>query len=267
MNELKIILKEQYRSVPLIIRLAIYETKSKYEQHYLGVLWQWLNPLIQVFAYWFVFGLGIRKGQPVGEYDFIVWMLGGMIAWFFISPTVLDGSNSVFKRINMVAKMNFPISSLPSVVIASNLFVHFVMVAIYIIVLLTKGVYPSLHWLQFPYYLVSMIVFMFALTLLNSTISVLIRDYQQMLQAVMRLLFFVTPLFWDPSHMSSTIQTVLKLNPFYYIVSGYRNSFLNGVWFYQDLKYTIYFWLITLILLLAGSILHLKFRDKFVDFL
>ncbi|MEK5382459.1 ABC transporter permease [Niallia sp. FSL W8-0635] len=267
MNEIKILLKEQYRSIPLIIRLAIYETRSKYEQHYLGVLWQWLNPLIQVFAYWFVFGFGIRKGQPVGEYDFIVWMLGGMIAWFFISPTVVEASNSVFKRINMVAKMNFPISSLPSVVIASNLIVHFVMVAIYIIVLLFNGVYPSLHWLQFLYYLVCMVAFMFALTLLNSTISVLIRDYQQLIQAFTRLLFFVTPLFWDPSHMSNTVQAILKLNPVYYIVSGYRNSFLNGTWFFEDLKYTIYFWLVTLVLLLAGSILHLKFRDKFVDFL
>lgn len=194
MNALVRIVKEQVTSFPLILRLASYETKSQYQMNYLGVLWQFLNPLIQMLAYWFVFGMGIRNSQPVitgvGEVPFIVWMLAGLIPWFFISPTILDGSNSVFKRINMVAKMNFPISSLPSVVIASNLFSYFVMMGIYVIVLLASGVYPSLHWIQYIYYLICMIVFMFSFSLFNSTISVLVRDYQFLLQAVTRLLFF-----------------------------------------------------------------------------
>lgn len=198
MNALVRIVKEQVTSFPLILRLASYETKSQYQMNYLGVLWQFLNPLIQMLAYWFVFGMGIRNSQPVitgvGEVPFIVWMLAGLIPWFFISPTILDGSNSVFKRINMVAKMNFPISSLPSVVIASNLFSYFVMMGIYVIVLLASGVYPSLHWIQYIYYLICMIVFMFSFSLFNSTISVLVRDYQFLLQAVTRLLFFLLPI-------------------------------------------------------------------------
>lgn len=207
MNALVRIVKEQVTSFPLILRLASYETKSQYQMNYLGVLWQFLNPLIQMLAYWFVFGMGIRNSQPVitgvGEVPFIVWMLAGLIPWFFISPTILDGSNSVFKRINMVAKMNFPISSLPSVVIASNLFSYFVMMGIYVIVLLASGVYPSLHWIQYIYYLICMIVFMFSFSLFNSTISVLVRDYQFLLQAVTRLLFFLLPIFLEYLRSSS----------------------------------------------------------------
>lgn len=199
MNALVRIVKEQVTSFPLILRLASYETKSQYQMNYLGVLWQFLNPLIQMLAYWFVFGMGIRNSKPIitgiGEVPFIVWMLAGLIPWFFISPTILDGSNSVFKRINMVAKMNFPISSLPSVVIASNLFSYFVMMGVYVIVLLASGIYPSLHWIQYIYYLICMIVFMFSFSLFNSTISVLVRDYQFLLQAVTRLLFFLLPIF------------------------------------------------------------------------
>ncbi|WP_104408217.1 ABC transporter permease, partial [Bacillus licheniformis] len=203
MNALVKILKEQVTSFPLILRLAAYETKSKYQMNYLGVLWQFLNPLIQMLAYWFVFGIGIRKSSEmitgVGEVPFIIWMLAGLIPWFFISPTILDGSNSVYKRINMVAKMNFPISSLPSVAIAANLFSYFVMMAIYVIVLLAFGIYPNLQWLEYIYYLFCMIVFMFAFSLFNSTISVLVRDYQFLLQSVTRLLFFLLPIFWDIS--------------------------------------------------------------------
>jgi teichoic acid transport system permease protein len=275
MNALARIVKEQFTSFPLIIRLAIYETKSTYQMNYLGVFWQFLNPLIQMVAYWFVFGMGIREGHPVptgaGDVPFILWMLAGLIPWFFISPTVLDGANSVFRRINLVAKMNFPISSLPSVVIASNLFSYFVMTAVYVIVLLLNGVYPSLHWIQFIYYFICMVVFMFAFSLFNSTISVLVRDYQLLLQAVIRLLFFLLPIFWDISKTIGQkfpdLLPVLKLNPFFYIIDGFRDSFLDGQWFFQDMKYTIYFWVFTLFLLTIGSVLHMKFRDRFVDFL
>ncbi|CAI6326326.1 teichoic acids export ABC transporter permease subunit TagG [Bacillus subtilis] len=275
MNALVRIVKEQVTSFPLILRLASYETKSQYQMNYLGVLWQFLNPLIQMLAYWFVFGMGIRNSKPIitgiGEVPFIVWMLAGLIPWFFISPTILDGSNSVFKRINMVAKMNFPISSLPSVVIASNLFSYFVMMGVYVIVLLASGIYPSLHWMQYFYYLICMIVFMFSFSLFNSTISVLVRDYQFLLQAVTRLLFFLLPVFWNISEQLGknhpNLVSVLKLNPVYYLIEGFRSSFLDGKWFFQDMKYTLYFWLFTFLLLTVGSILHMKFRDKFVDFL
>ncbi|AGN38139.1 teichoic acids export ABC transporter permease subunit TagG [Bacillus paralicheniformis] len=269
------VLKEQFLSLPLIIRLAAYETKSKYQMNYLGVLWQFLNPLIQMLAYWFVFGIGIRKSSEmvtgVGEVPFIIWMLAGLIPWFFISPTILDGSNSVYKRINMVAKMNFPISSLPSVAIAANLFSYFVMMAIYVMVLLGFGIYPNLQWLEYIYYLFCMIVFMFAFSLFNSTISVLVRDYQFLLQSVTRLLFFLLPIFWDISTQLGdkhpALLNVIKLNPLFYIIDGFRNSFLGGSWFFEDATYMLYFWLFTFLLLLVGSILHMKFRDKFVDFL
>ncbi|MCA1180929.1 teichoic acids export ABC transporter permease subunit TagG [Bacillus licheniformis] len=275
MNALVKILKEQVTSFPLILRLAAYETKSKYQMNYLGVLWQFLNPLIQMLAYWFVFGIGIRKSSEmitgVGEVPFIIWMLAGLIPWFFISPTILDGSNSVYKRINMVAKMNFPISSLPSVAIAANLFSYFVMMAIYVIVLLAFGIYPNLQWLEYIYYLFCMIVFMFAFSLFNSTISVLVRDYQFLLQSVTRLLFFLLPIFWDISTQLGdkhpALLNVIKLNPLFYIIDGFRNSFLGGSWFFEDITYTLYFWAFTLLLLTVGSVLHMKFRDRFVDFL
>ena len=84
----------------------------------------------------------------------------------------------------MVAKMNFPISSRPSVVIASYLFSYFVMMGVYVIVLLASGVYPSLHGIQYIYYFICMIVFMFSFSLFHSTISVFVRDYQYLLLAV-----------------------------------------------------------------------------------
>lgn len=103
-----------------------------------------------MFVYWFVFGLGIRKGGlmviGVGEVFFILWMFVGLILWFFISLIILDGLNSVFKRIKMVVKMNFLISFLLFVVIVFNLFSYVIMMVIYIIVLFVSGIYLSFYW-------------------------------------------------------------------------------------------------------------------------
>ncbi|KGA96885.1 teichoic acid ABC transporter permease [Alkalihalobacillus alcalophilus ATCC 27647 = CGMCC 1.3604] len=261
------VLREQVNHIKLIFRLASYETKSKYQMHYLGILWQFLNPLLQVIVFWIVFGLGIRGGAPVGDTPFFVWLVIGLIPWFFISQTIVQGSNSVYAKVNLVSKMKFPVSILPSVTIVGNSAGFLVMLVLLGIILLVNNIYPTIYLLQFPYYLLCMYMFVFSFTLFSSTISIIIRDYQVLLQSMMRMLFFLTPIFWVPTNMSIIFQELLKLNPFYYIVNGFRMSLLGEGWVFQDYLYTIYFWSLTLFLILVGSFIHVKFRDRFVDYL
>ncbi|MDF2556943.1 MAG: Teichoic acid translocation permease TagG [Bacillales bacterium] len=262
-----LVLVEQIKARNLIIRLAAYDIKSLYGQHYLGIFWQILSPMIQISAYWLVFGVGFRNGAPVNGIPFLSWMLCGMIPWFFISPTILEGSNSVYKRIGLVAKMNFPISTLPSVAIVTNLIPFFVMYFFLIIKLITDEIYPNFYWIYMIYYLFCMVTFMFSLSLFNSTISVIFRDYQQLLQAVTRLLFFISPIFWSPSSFSNSVLAVLQFNPIYYIIEGFRHTLLPNQPQFTSSILGIYFWAVTILLLVSGSILHMKYRDRFVDFL
>ncbi|MBH0230734.1 ABC transporter permease [Halobacillus yeomjeoni] len=261
------IFKEQIFHLPLILRLAIYEIKGKYQMHYLGVLWQLINPLIQVCVYWFVFGFGLRQAGEVGDTPFIVYLLLGLVPWFFISPTVIQGSNSVYSKVNLVSKMKFPVSVLPSITIFGNMFNFLIMLGLLTIVLGFYGINGGLFLLQLPYYLFCLFAFLFAFTLLSSTISTIIRDYQIMIQSLMRMLFFLTPIFWSMDMFSETIQTVIKLNPFAYIINGFRETFIGQAWFFDDWRYMLYFWSLTLLLLFIGSLLHENFKNKFVDYL
>src|SRR6476620_10322529 len=129
MKALLQLLKEQYENKHLIWRLAAFEQKSKFRLHYLGAFWQLFSPLMQVVVFFVIFGLGIRQGQDVGDTPFFVYLMCGLIPWFFISPTVLQGSNSIHKKINMVSKMKFPVSVLPTITIAGNSVSFFVMLA------------------------------------------------------------------------------------------------------------------------------------------
>jgi teichoic acid transport system permease protein len=267
MNFVIQVLKEQLLNLKLILRITSYDMKSKYQMHYLGLLWQFITPVAKIMVYWFVFGLGIRGGAPVGEVPYFIWLIVGLIPWFFISPTLIEGSDSLYKKVNLVSKMKFPVSVLPVISIVSNTFNLLVMMGIIAIVLVYNQMNPGLYLLQLPYYLLCMFMLLFSITLLSSTISLIIRDFQLMLQSGTRLLFFLTPILWDPSHLDKVYQVALKLNPFYYLIEGFRYTFLGQGWFYHDLMYTFYFWSVTFLILFIGAFVHMKLRKKFVDYL
>jgi teichoic acid transport system permease protein len=261
------VIKEQLLNVNLIFRLAYYEIKAKYLMHYLGVFWQFLNPMVQVFIYWLVFGLGIRGGKPVGEFPFFIWLIVGLIPWFFINPAITQGANSVYSKLNLVSKMRFPVSILPSITIVSNSFQFITMMILLMIILMINGIFPNVYFVQIIYYLFCLYTFLFSITLFFSTFSTIVRDFQALLQTTMKMLFFLTPIIWDPVNLPPYLQTLLKLNPIYYLIDGFRKSFLFEIWFFEDLTYTFYFWAFTFIILFIGAALHLKFRRNFVDYM
>lgn len=262
------VLKEQFKYAPMIFRIARYEDKATYQSHYLGLAWQILNPLIQVAIYYFVFGFAMRTKSGIEGASYIEWMLAGIIPWFFISAVILQGANSIFNKIHLVSKMKFPMSVMPNITIVSNLTSYVTMMIIFFALLFIKGAPVSMYWAQFFYYFVAMIAFLFSVTLLNATISVLVRDYYVMLQSVLRVLFYVSGVVWNLNTMlPGWVVDLLKLNPIVYIIEGFRDSFVGHKGFWQEPSYTVYFWLITLVCLYVGSVLHMKFRERFVDYL
>ncbi|EOL47553.1 hypothetical protein RV11_GL000354 [Enterococcus phoeniculicola] len=269
MKEIVAVIKEQFLHIGMIFRMSRYEDKATYQSHYLGLAWQILNPAIQVGIYYLVFGVGVNGSREISGVPFFVWMLTGIIAWFYMNTSVLGASNSIHRQVGMVAKMKFPVSVLPTINIVSNLSSYFPMIGILLVTLFVSGVTPSIYWIQYIYYFFCMIVFMFAFGLLNATITVLIRDYHIFLQSVLRLLFYVSGPIWDINNrnLPDKLVNVLKLNPFYYIIEGFRDTFLSRGWFWEKGTYGLIFWCMVLILLILGSHLHMKFRARFVDYI
>jgi teichoic acid transport system permease protein len=267
MNLIWQIIKEQLLNLNLIFRLGMYEAKSKYKMHYLGAFWQILNPFIQIGIYWLIFGLGIRGGSSMGDTPFFLWLVAGLVPWFFISSTTTQGANSIYSKINLVSKMKFPVSVLPSIKVIGNSIPFLIMLVITIFIFILYRNFSGVYILQLPYYMFSLYFLLFALTLLLSTLTTIIRDVQQMVQSVMRIMMYALPILWDVESFPKVIVNILQLNPFYYIIEGFRHSLLGGEWFFNDISYTFYFWSISILILLIGSGIHLKFRYKFVDYI
>ena len=272
MNDVKTVLIEQIKNFGTISRISKYEERATYQSHYLGLVWQFLNPAIQVGIYYIVFGIGVNRGRLMEGTPYIIWMLIGIIAWFFINNSLLGGSNSIYSKVGMVSKMKFPVSILPTVNMFSNFVSYRAMMGVLLISMFVFNVNPSIYWLQYFYHFICMIAFLFSFGILNSTITVLVRDYHIMLQSVLRLLFYLSGAIWNfqtliQGESNRWVVRVLELNPIYYIIDGFRDSFLSKSWFWEKGSQTMFFWLVILLVMIVGSHLHMKFRARFIDFI
>lgn len=89
-----------------------------------------------------------------------------------------------------------------------------------------------------------------------------------LLQSIMRMLLYLSPILWPPTRLPESWQTALQLNPFYYIIEGYRHSLLGQGWYFiENPMYTLYFCSVILVTFIIGAYLHVKFRSQFIDFL
>jgi teichoic acid transport system permease protein len=265
MKSLFIVLKEQISSMYLIGRLSLFELKSSNNNNYLGMLWELINPTIQLAIYWFVFGFGIRGGEDVNEIPFVYWLLSGMSVWFFVNQSLLEGSKSIYTRINFISKMSFPMSVIPTYVIVSKFYSHLMLVGLITIVLQFTGFIISPYFIQLPYFMFGTLMLLVSISLITSTLSTIVRDVQMIVTSIVRMLLYLTPLLWVPSGF---IKKIMMINPFYYLVEGYRASLLGTSWYmFENAELTLYFWGLVLLLLIIGSALHVKFRNHFVDYM
>ncbi|MEE8823769.1 teichoic acid translocation permease protein TagG [Lentilactobacillus sunkii] len=267
MKEVSTLIKEQFQNIGIIFRISKYEDKAEYQSHYLGLIWEYLYPLIQIGIYWLVFGIGLKHGNSTHGIDYLVWMVIGITPWFFMNRATLDASKSIYQRVGMVSKMKFPVSVLPTIKIVSNLSAFWTMLVFSIIIGFLYGVTPSIYWIQWIYYFICMIAWLIAFGIFNSTISVLVRDYRILLQSLMRMLFYMSGVLFNfqTDAFPAPFVHILQLNPFFYVVSGFRDGMLGTAWFWQKPTLTIIFWGMILFFLLVGSHLHYKFRSRFVD--
>lgn len=261
------IMKEMVTHFPMTFRLAVYDYRLENQDTYLGKLWSILTPLIQIGTYWLVFGVGLRQGKDVDGFPYVVWMLCGLIPWFFINQGIVRGANSIYSKVSTLTRMKFPLSTLPLERTLVEVFEHVMMLLIMTIMLCFFGYYPKISWLNLIYYIVYLVAFSTSLALITSVFTMLARDFLKLIQNTIRLLFYITPILWDMGRMPVLFQKVTQFNPIYYVVCGFRESILSGIPFWESPYRIMFFWGLILLLFLAGASLQIRFRSQFVDLL
>lgn len=267
MREVAVVLKEAWENRRRIFRLARYEKNAKTNETKLGRLWDFLSPALQIFVYWLVFGVGFKVRSDQDGFPFLLWMITGMTPWFCISGVMLSSASAISSNSAIIGNLNIPMTIIPAKELVIRLIDHVWMFLTMLAVLLLSGIRLSWYSLQVLYYFGAMVAFLFAFSMLSSSLGILFRDYAKILQPVVRLLFYVSYTISPLNGIGETGQFLLKLNPATYITMGYRDSLLYQRGFWERTWQTPYFWAVTLILLIVGSRLHVRTRKRYADVL
>lgn len=262
-------LKDVYRNRALILDLANKDFKSRYAASYLGIIWAFVQPVVTISIYILVFQVGFRQGQGT-DMPFALWLTVGIVPYLFFQEALLSATNSLLEFSYLVKKVVFKISVLPMVKIISAAYVHLFFVGLTAIVYFCFGMRPHVYMLQVIYYSFAAIVLVLGLSYITASMVVFFRDLGQIVNILLQFLMWLTPIMWNIDTMewvTPGIHRFLKLNPIYYITSGYRDAFLNKVWFWEKGEWTVYFWIVALLIAGAGTLTFKKLEKHFADVL
>ena len=151
----------------------------------------------------------------------------------------------------LVKKVLFNIDILPLTRIVSCFLVQIFLAVFTVIFFACFGYYPDVYYLQLPYYMLYMMVLLTGIGYCTAALYPFFRDLLQIVNIVMQVIFWLTPIVWNFNIMSETIRRILVLNPFYYVVAGYRDAFVYKAFFWENWKTGIYYWAVALIFLLG----------------
>lgn len=256
-----------YENRRAIARLALNDFRKQYFGSFLGLFWAFVHPAVYMFAIYTIFTFGFKQGVSSEGYPFVLYLVSGFIIWTFFSSGLTAGVSSIESYKYLVKKMRFAVSILPVVKILSTLYIHLIMIMMYLIIYFINNYYFSLYLLQVFYYIFATFILLLGFGWLTSSLSIFVKDTNQVIAVITRVGFWFTPIFWNPQMFPKKILFFLELNPAYYLVMGYRDSFLFETWFWEKPYLTLYFWSFTFCIFVLGAIVFKRLRPHFADVL
>lgn len=257
--------EKKVKNSVLLFELAKNDMKSKYANSFLGIIWAFVMPLITVFVFWYVFQMGF-KNPPVLNAPYILWFIVAYVPWIFFTDVITTGCNCFIEYSYLVKKIKFQIGIIPAVKLVSAFFVHLFFIAFIFVMMLYYKFPLSIYNLQVIYYTFALAVFSLGLVYLISSFTVFFKDMTSIVNIVVQIGFWITPIMWNEATMlNEGVRRVLAVNPIHYIVNGYRDSFINHVWFFEHSGEGIYFWTLTAVIFAFGIIAYKKLGPFFAD--
>ena len=246
--------------------LIIRDFEGRYLSSFIGLPWAFIQPAVYVFVVWFAFTFGLRGGQSPSGGAYAPWLILGLIPWLFISQTMIVSSASITEYSYLIKKTSFPVSMIPIIKIFSGMIVHTTLIVLIILfIVFFYGVQPTVYWFQIFYYLFALTVLLSGISWFVSSVNVFIHDMAHIVNIIVTILFWATPIIWPYSMLSGNLKYIALLNPFFYITEGYRYTFIEQRWFFEFPEMSILFWTFTLSIFALGAFTFKKLKPHFAD--
>src|SRR5215831_18441262 len=249
----------------LISSLVARELKARYRGSVFGFLWSFINPLLLLLIYSFVFTTVIPN-QVEGAQPYALFMFCGILPWTWFATSLSDAANSLIAGGILIKKVLFPAEVLPIVNVLANM-VHFFLGLVILVIFLIVYRHPPDPWdlVWFPIAVLVELVFTAALALALAALTVHFRDIRDILANVLTLWFFATPIIYP--HFQPNVQSfrwMFNWNPYTHLAVSYQEIlFFHGP--LGHWKWLLLLAIVSVFLFLACYWLFDRLRDSFAE--
>ena len=253
------VFKEIYNYRELLKTNIKKEIRGKYKGSWLGVLWTFLNPLLMLAVYAFVFPYILR----VNVDNYTIFMIVALIPWNFFTTAIQSGTGSVVANGNILKKVYFPREIIPISITTSQLVNFLITCIIMAVFIIFSGVGFSAHVLLFPLLVLIQYILILGLTFILSALTVFVRDIDHFVSVILMLGFYATPIVYQGEMLPKKFQIFLKLNPMAQLVEAYRS-----ILYYHrmpDMTMLVIWGLGSVDLLVVGYLIFKKLEKSFVE--
>ena len=217
------IIKDLYNYRELLKNNIKKDIGGKYKHSFLGILWSFINPLLQITVYAFVFQVILKSHIE----NYAVYLCCALIPWQYFSNVVLRGAAIMIDNGNIIKKVYFPREILPLSLVSSE-GVNFLISTIIILgFVIFTGIGLSRYALWYFLILFIQYIVSIGVSLIVSSITVYFRDLQHILGIIIQLLFYATPIVYSIESVPENFKWLVKINPMSYLIEGYRAIFYN----------------------------------------
>ena len=248
----------QYRA--MLFRTIQRDLNVMYRRSFLGAVWIFLNPLLQLLVYNIVFAEILEIGQD----NYFIFLASALIPWIFFSSTVSGGARCVFNSQDMLKKIYYPREIMPISYTTTQFITMMLSLVVVAIVEIIMGIRLNISaWLFLP--LIMLIEYLLALGMIfiTSAITVYFRDMEFILSIGIMAWQFLTPVMYPSDFVPEGLLSIWRLNPVTPIIEAYRN-----VIYYQcipKMRDLVFSSVVRFICLLLGGTIFGKMQKNFAE--
>lgn len=268
MNTLKEILTEKIQWRKQILNLGLFDLRKQSRGAVLGSLWFFAKPAVYIFVFWFALEIGLKVGSSSGDAPYILWLIAGLIPWFYMQDMINTGSDVYHRYSYLVNKIKFPLSGIPTIYNLSTLVIQIGLIAVLLAVYFLCGMGIDLYLIQLPIAVILMVIFFDMFALMTSLLSAISKDFKNLIKTLSTPLFWLSGIIFDVFALGiNWITTILMFNPVTFFASMYRAAVYDKIWIWEKPEAVFGFLVVFVITLVCTLVVYSRTREEVPDVL
>ena len=235
------------------------EFRGKYKKSFLGVLWSFLNPLFQLLIYALVFPFILKNNVE----NYTVFLIVALFPWNFFNLSIIQSAACIVANGGIIKKVYFPREILPIATSTSNLINFLISSILVFLALFISGIGLTKAVVVLPIIILIQYILQLGLSFILSAITVYVRDVEYLINVLMMLAFYLSPIVYSADMIPSKYLPLFKLNPMFHIIKYYRDILYYGK--IPEMGSVLLLLFACIIILVVGYLIFRKLEKRFAE--